>query len=58
MLHALSVFGVPKHLLCEEYFFNFKHRSEEEMVARLRRRFVAIGQFSPAAAMDAMLHRF
>lgn len=58
MSRALSDLGVPKHLIYEEYFFNFKHRPDEETIAQIKRRFVASDLFSPMAELHAMLHRF
>jgi ferredoxin-NADP reductase len=57
MSRALSDLGVPKSLIYEEYFFNFKYRPREETVARIRGRFVARDLASPLAGLDAMLSR-
>ena len=57
MSRALSDLGVPKHLIYEEYFFNFKHKPDEEMIARIRHRFIATDLFSPLAELSSMLHK-
>lgn len=58
MSRALSDLGVPKALIYEEYFFNFKYKATEEAIAKIRDRFVATDLFSPLAELNAMFHRF
>ncbi|HKZ78781.1 MAG TPA: FAD-binding oxidoreductase [Pyrinomonadaceae bacterium] len=57
MARSLSDLGVPKYLIYEEYFFNCKHKPDEETITQLRRRFVADDLFSPLAGLQAMLSR-
>ncbi len=57
MSRALSDLGVPKQLIYEEYFFNFKYKPNEEAIAQIRQRFVATDLFSPLAALNAMVQR-
>jgi ferredoxin-NADP reductase len=54
---ALSDLGVPKHLIYEEYFFNFKHKPDEETVAHIRQRFLASDLLSPLVELQAMMGR-
>lgn len=57
MRRALSDLGVPKRLIYEEYFFNFKHAPGEREVERIVRRFRARDLASPLALMNDMLER-
>ena len=57
MARALSDLGVPKHLIYEEYFFNFKYKPSEDVISRIRDRFIGKDLFSPLAGLRAMMNK-
>lgn len=57
MARALSDLGVPKHLVYEEYFFNFKYKPSEDVISRIRDHFIAKDLFSPLAELRAMMNK-
>ena len=54
---ALSDLGVSKQLMYQEAYFNGKHQPDPEVLAVIRRRFVASDLFSPHAHREAGLFR-
>ena len=56
MSAALSDLGVPKQMVYEEHYFNFKHRPDPAFLEQLRERFVAADLTSPRAHREALEH--
>jgi ferredoxin-NADP reductase len=54
MSAALSDLGVPKQMVYEEHYFNFKHRPDPAFLEQLRGRFVAADLTSPQAHREAL----
>jgi hypothetical protein len=54
MSAALSDLGVPKQMVYEEHYFNFKHRPDRAVLDQLRERFVAADLTSPQAHREAL----
>jgi ferredoxin-NADP reductase len=54
---VLSDLGVDKQLIYEEAYFNGRYRADPDILARIRRRFVAHDLFSPYAHHEAGLYK-
>ena len=54
MSAALSDLGVPKQMVYEEHYFNFKHCPDPALLEQLRERFVAADLPSPRAHREAL----
>ncbi len=54
---SLSDLGVPKQLVYEEHYFNFRHKPDSKTLAQIRERFVAHDLHSPLAHREAIERR-
>ena len=54
MSAVLSDLGVPKQMVYEEHYFNFKHLPDPAFLGHLRERFVAADLASPRAHREAL----